>query len=109
MKKDPIPTKAFSQLSTEQKKKTSGLWLLLVIVVALAIAAMVYYFRSQKSNPGSNNNANSAKPNIQRVGNITFDSNLARPGNGNLIVRDIATGQDYGVIRNADGSYSFKS
>lgn len=46
--------------------------------------------------------------NIQTLGNITFDSNKAVQGNyGNLIVTDINTKKDYGVIRKEDGSYDF--
>ena len=46
--------------------------------------------------------------NIQKVGNVTFDSNKIRKGkNGVLIAKDINTGKDYGVIRNKDGTYKF--
>jgi hypothetical protein len=48
-----------------------------------------------------------SKENLQTCGNITFDSNKARQGNGNLIVQDINTGKDFGVNRNDDGSYRF--
>lgn len=46
------------------------------------------------------------KPNIQRLGNIEFDSNTARKGQyGNLIVTDIKTGKEFGVVRKKDGTY----
>lgn len=53
--------------------------------------------------------SNAIKQNLQKVGNVTFDSNKARQSdNGNLIVTDIKTGKDYGVTRNEEnGSYNF--
>lgn len=46
--------------------------------------------------------------NIQKVGNITFDSNKVRKGkNGILIATDVKTGKEYGVVRQKDGSYNF--
>lgn len=46
--------------------------------------------------------------NIQKLGNITFNSNLARKGKfGQLNVKDIATGKDYAVLRNDDGTYRY--
>jgi hypothetical protein len=46
--------------------------------------------------------------NIQKVGNITFDSNKVRKGkNGILIATDVKTGKEYGVVRQKDGSYEF--
>jgi RHS repeat-associated protein len=51
--------------------------------------------------------------NIQKLGGIEFDSNLAKPvkdATGKtkyLIVQDLNTGKDYGVTRNDNGSYSF--
>lgn len=48
------------------------------------------------------------KPNLQKLGNIEFDSNTAKEGdNGQLIVTDINTGKDFGVVRNKDGSYTW--
>lgn len=48
------------------------------------------------------------KPNLQKLGNIKFDSNTAKEGdNGQLIVTDINTGKDFGVVRNKDGSYTW--
>lgn len=48
-------------------------------------------------------------PNIQKVGNITFDSNKSRPSKdkSHMIVTDINTGKDYGVNRKEDGTYAF--
>jgi RHS repeat-associated protein len=45
-------------------------------------------------------------PNIQWCGSIIFDSNMARQGDGCLVVNDLTTGQEYRVTRNEDGSYS---
>lgn len=47
--------------------------------------------------------------NIINLGHITFNSDKARKsGSGNyLIVTDLETKKDYGVIRNDDGSYNF--
>jgi hypothetical protein len=45
------------------------------------------------------------KPNIQKLGDIEFDSNTARQSDGYLIVKDNKTGKDFGVVRNSDGSY----
>ena len=47
--------------------------------------------------------------NIQKLGNIAFDSNKARQSkvSDNLIVKDLNTGKDFGVLRQDDGSYSF--
>jgi hypothetical protein len=46
--------------------------------------------------------------NMQTLGNIKFDSNLARKGSyGNLIVQDVNSGKDYGVVRKKDGSYDW--
>ena len=48
-------------------------------------------------------------PNIQKVGDVTFDSNkLETRKNGDLIAKDLKTGKDHGVIRNENGSYDFK-
>ena len=48
------------------------------------------------------------EPNIQTVGNIKFDSNKSRRAEeGHMIVNDIASKKDYGVVRNTDGSYRF--
>ena len=45
---------------------------------------------------------------IQKLGKITFDSDNARKGkNGNLIVKDMETGKDFGVKRENNGSYNF--
>lgn len=54
------------------------------------------------------NNGGPIEPNIQTLGNIKFDSNTSRRGNdGEMIVKDINTGKDYGVIRKPDGSYTW--
>ncbi len=46
--------------------------------------------------------------NMQKVGNVKFDSNKVRKSkNGVLIAKDINTGKNYGVVRNKDGSYKF--
>jgi RHS repeat-associated protein len=46
--------------------------------------------------------------NLQKVGNITFDSNKAIKKDGYLEVKDVNSGIDYKVIRNyLDGSYQF--
>ncbi len=47
--------------------------------------------------------------NIQKLGNIEFDSNAIRKGeNGELIAQDIKTGKDYGVTRDEKtGKYGF--
>ncbi|MFN6378639.1 MAG: RHS repeat-associated core domain-containing protein [Flavobacteriales bacterium] len=51
--------------------------------------------------------------NIQKLGGVEFDSNLAKPVKDStgktkyLIVQDLNTGKDYGVTRNDNGSYSF--
>jgi RHS repeat-associated protein len=47
--------------------------------------------------------------NIQKLGNIEFDSNAIRKGeNGELIAQDIKTGKDYGVTRDEKtGKYDF--
>lgn len=49
------------------------------------------------------------KQNLQKVGDVNFDSNQARPtAEGYYIVKDLKTGKDFGVVRNADnGSYEF--
>jgi hypothetical protein len=50
------------------------------------------------------------EPNKQKIksSNIEFDSNKVRKGDfDQLIVKDINTGKDYGVVRNDDGSYDF--
>lgn len=47
------------------------------------------------------------KPNIQKLGDIEFDSNTARQFDGYLIVKDNKTGKDFGVYRNSNGSYSW--
>jgi len=42
------------------------------------------------------------KPSIQKLGNIEFDSNAARPTGSHpnrFVVKDIKTGKDYGVKR----------
>lgn len=49
-------------------------------------------------------------PNYQTLGNIRFDSNISRPGpDGQMVVKDINTGKDFGIIRNDDGSYRYYS
>jgi RHS repeat-associated protein len=47
--------------------------------------------------------------NIQKVGNITFDSNkIRKSSSGILIAKDIKTGKDFGVVRDAKtGKYDF--
>lgn len=48
------------------------------------------------------------EPNIQTVGNIKFDSNKSRRAEeGHMIVNDMVSKKDYGVVRNTDGSYRF--
>lgn len=48
------------------------------------------------------------EPNIQKLGNITFDSNKSRKlEDGTIVVKDIKTGKDFGVVRNTDGSYDW--
>lgn len=48
-------------------------------------------------------------PNLQKVGNVTFDSNKIQINEkGTRIATDLKTGKDYGVIRKKDGSYDFK-
>lgn len=48
------------------------------------------------------------EPNIQTVGNIKFDSNKSRRAEeGHMIVNDMTSKKDYGVVRNTDGSYRF--
>lgn len=48
------------------------------------------------------------KQNIQELEHIKFDSNKAKKGSyGNLIVKDIDSNKDYGVVRKTDGSYEF--
>jgi molecular chaperone GrpE (heat shock protein) len=47
-------------------------------------------------------------PRMQSLGNIKFDSNQARKGSdGNLIVQDVNSGKDYGVVRKSDGTYDW--
>lgn len=45
------------------------------------------------------------KPNIQKLGDIEFDSNKGQDAGGFQIVKDIKTGKDFSVLRNNDGSY----
>lgn len=50
----------------------------------------------------------SVKPNYQTLGKIIFDSNEAKDtGKGYLIVKDKKTGKDFGVQRNANGTYRY--
>lgn len=56
----------------------------------------------------NNRSANRGNDNIVTLDHITFDSDKARTREGYLIVRDLETGKDYGVIRNEDGSYDWK-
>jgi len=54
------------------------------------------------------NTGRSFAPNTQALGNIRFDSNTARQGpNGQMIVTDMRTGKDFGVVRQQDGSYDW--
>lgn len=60
----------------------------------------------KKSPPKRYQTGGPVTPNIQKLGNIEFDSNKARKGKyGNLIVTDIGSGKEYGVVRKKDGSY----
>jgi len=58
-------------------------------------------------------NENVVKPynNIINLGSITFNSDKVRKSNKGdwLIVKDLETNKDFGVIRNDDGSYRFKT
>jgi hypothetical protein len=47
-------------------------------------------------------------PNIQRLDDIVFDSDKARRFEDKLVVKDLVTGKDYGVVRNENGSYSYE-
>jgi RHS repeat-associated protein len=65
---------------------------------------------TQESNglsDAQNRDSSKDSPNLQRCGDVLFDSNQARPGKGNMIVRDLRSGKDFGINRNDDGSYRF--
>ena len=50
----------------------------------------------------------STPPNIQKLGNIQFDSNTAiQNKNGSLQVKDLTSGKNFAVVRKQDGSYDF--
>jgi RHS repeat-associated protein len=59
------------------------------------------------SNDEGDRDAIKNMPNIQTLGNIQFDSNLARNCGDHLIVRDINSGNDFGVVRKENGCYEF--
>ena len=60
------------------------------------------------ASPGRYGTGGPVTPNWQTVGHIKFDSNKARQGkHGNLIVTDVNSGRDYGVVRKSNGSYEF--
>jgi len=68
-----------------------------------------YHFQSYQSV-----SRKAKKPCIQTITDfwgtelISFDSNKARKRKGYLIVRDIKTKKDYGVVRNTDGTGSYR-
>lgn len=65
---------------------------------------------SDSNDPSRKNSKSSNYETFIKLGNIEFNSNLARQSSKNqgvLIVKDVNTGKDYGVVRNANGSYNF--
>ena len=62
---------------------------------------------SDPKDPARLNNVPSDYENHIKLGHIEFNSDLARKRDGYLIVTDLKTKKDYGVVRDENGKYDF--